>query len=260
MEEHPEFELERLKLERLKVYGKIVTVAISVIMGTLGVALINSSIQQRQLEQQRLENRAQLDLQKAKAEAEQRQAEMKYLGDYLQFALEDKADKRLRFVEYFAALTISKELQSKWEAYHSRLKTSILEAEKTKEELHAAENRGEDEKAAQLAIQLTMQQSQLAALGTPRLRTHIQTRSGKVTDAAKLVRRTLASAGYLADYEKVFDMTKRSTNLVSTNAENVEAADRILQLMQPLGLGEFAKGTDPRLERDEVHIFLTATQ
>jgi hypothetical protein len=244
MAEHPDLELERLKLERLKVYGKIVTVAISVVLGTLGVTLINSSIQRRQLEQQRLENQAQLDLQTAKAVADQRQAEMKYLGDYLQFALEDKADRRLRFVEYFAALTISKELQEKWEAYHTRLKTSILEAEKTKAELLAAEKRGEDEKAAQLAIQLSVQQSQLAALVSPRLRTHIQTRNGKVTEAATRVRRTLASAGYLADYEKVFDMTKRTTNIVSTNAENVETADRILQLVQPLGLGEFVKDTD----------------
>ncbi|MDM8522220.1 hypothetical protein QUF80_02515 [Desulfococcaceae bacterium HSG8] len=118
---------EQAKIERLKIYEKIITVFITVTIGTFGVAVINNSFQQRQLEQQRLENEAQFRLQEKKSESERRQAEMKYLGQYLHNALESDISKRLRFVEYFAMLTISPDLREKWDTYYKKLDSLLAE-------------------------------------------------------------------------------------------------------------------------------------
>lgn len=159
-----DFEIERIKLERLRIYGKIVTVLITVLFGTLGVALINSSIQKRQLEQQRLQNEAQFRLQEKKAEADRRQAEMKYLGDYLIYALENDIYKRLRFAEYFSALTISHDLQEKWKTYHDTLKSSLIEVKRREVELADAESRGDAELIASLKKDLELLRIQLQNL------------------------------------------------------------------------------------------------
>jgi hypothetical protein len=88
------------------------------------------------------------------------------------------------------------------------------------------------------------------------LHVHIQTWSGKVTPIAKRVRQELAFAGYPTDYGKVFDLTTRPTNLILTSPGNGSAAERILQVLLPLGLGQFTKDSEPNLKNDEVHIFL----
>jgi hypothetical protein len=157
-------EIERLKLERLKIYGKMITVLISVIFGTFGVALINYTIQKRQIEQQQLKNEAQLQLQEKKAEADRRQAEMKYLGDYLSYALEDSIDKRLRFAGYFSALTISPDLQAKWKNYYKNLESSLNESFKLEEELKLAERSKDPKLIAKLSRQVAAIQRQLSAL------------------------------------------------------------------------------------------------
>lgn len=74
-------EMEKIKLERLKVYGKIITVLISVGIGTFGVTFINNVIQNKRLDGQL------------------KQEEMKYLGQFLDNALVADGEKRLRFAE-----------------------------------------------------------------------------------------------------------------------------------------------------------------
>src|SRR5215813_11492826 len=101
----PNIEMERLKVERLKVYGKIATVTITVVLGTLAVAFINWLIQQRQLQLQEKKTYDELKLQQDKALTDREQGEMKYLGDYIKYALEKDPDVRLRFSQYFAKLT-----------------------------------------------------------------------------------------------------------------------------------------------------------
>jgi len=181
-----DLEIEKLKLERLKVYGNVVTVLITVIIGTFGVASMNNALQNRQLKQQQAQNESELQLQQKKtemelqlqqkkteselqlqekkAEAERQQAEMKYLGDFLTYALEEDQDKRLRFAEYFAALTISSDLQEKWKAYHTDLEALIVEAQRREEELAVAKQKGENEKVAELQKEVERLQAKLSAL------------------------------------------------------------------------------------------------
>ncbi len=160
-------ETERMKSERLKVYGKIVTVLITVALGTFGVALINDSFQKRQLEQQRMMNEAELDLQQKKAEAERRQAEMKYLGDYLKFALEDDISKRLRFAEYFAILTVSPDLQERWKVYHADMEAALAEKQQLEAELLEARQAGDNQTQGKLESQLSMLEIRLTRLEEP---------------------------------------------------------------------------------------------
>ena len=139
-------EFETLRLERFKVWKEIITVAISVLAGSVLIALINNKFQNRQLEQQKVlrdaelqlqreKEQAELKLQDAKAEAERRQAEMKYLGDFITYALADDHEKRLRFADYFAELTISKDLQERWKTYRGGINKTIEELEKKKDAL-----------------------------------------------------------------------------------------------------------------------------
>ena len=170
MPEEPEtnrLEMEQIKLERLKVYGKIATVFITVVFGTLGVAIVNSSFQNRQLEQQRLQNEAKLLMQQKKAEADRRQAEMKYLGEFLNFALEDDIYKRLRFAEYFSALTISDDLQNKWHVYYDSLNSALVEAQKREAELVAAQKAGDSKEVEKIEDQLAPLRSRLDRLEKP---------------------------------------------------------------------------------------------
>jgi hypothetical protein len=111
MPESPNIEMERLKVERLKVYGNIVTVIITVVLGTLAVAYINWLIQQRQLLLQEKKANDELNLQQDKATSDRQQAEMKYLGEYIKYALDKDQDIRLRFSQYFAKLIMDPE---KW--------------------------------------------------------------------------------------------------------------------------------------------------
>jgi hypothetical protein len=155
-------DMEKVKLERLKVYGKVVIVFLTVGLGTFGVAFINKTIQDRQLAQQDLVNEANLDLQQKKAEAELRQSEMKYLGDYLKFALEDDINRRLRFAEYFAALTTSDDLQRKWEAYRRKLEVYLEEAQEAQQELYLAQSEGNSKKIEELEYKIEKLQAKIS--------------------------------------------------------------------------------------------------
>lgn len=165
--------IEKLKLERFKVWGKIITVSVPVVFGSVLAAILNYQIQTRQLEQQRSLNEtelelqgkkeaAELKLQEAKAVADQRQAEMKYLGDFVELALTDDHTKRLRFAEYFAKLTISKELREKWEKYHEGILDTIKLLEAKKIELFKT-GLGEEEKK-KIAEEVIQLKAQLAPL------------------------------------------------------------------------------------------------
>lgn len=146
-------EIEKLKLERFKVWGKIITVTITVLIGGALVAYINCSFQMRQIEQQKLLRDAELQLQQkkedaelkiqnAKADADRRQAEMKYLGDFITYALADDHEKRLRFAEYFATLTISHGLRNKWKDYRNGIIKTMDELKAKTIELATAQKQG----------------------------------------------------------------------------------------------------------------------
>ena len=191
-------ELEKVKLERFKVWGRIITATVTVVFGSVIAAYINYEIQTRQLDQQKLLNEtklalqtkkeatelalqskkeatelalqskreaaelelqskkeaAELKLQESKARADQRQAEMKYLGEFVELALEDDHTKRLRFAEYFAKLTISGELQGKWEDYRDGISDTITLLREKKVELAKAEGEEEKRKISAEVVQL----------------------------------------------------------------------------------------------------------
>lgn len=157
-------ESENLKLERFKVWEKIITVTITVLFGSVLVAYINYSFQKRQLKQQKLIHDAELELQNAKADADRRQAEMKYLGDFITYALADDHEKRLRFADYFATLTISPELQSKWKDYRDGIIKTMNDLEAKKIELAAAQKEGGKDKVRKLEAAIERLNAQLAPL------------------------------------------------------------------------------------------------
>ncbi len=165
-------EMEKIRLERFKVWGKIITVTVSVLFGSVLGTFINISYQNRQLKQQGLLNKKELELQQerakaeialqtAKAEADQRQAEMKYLGEFVKFALEDNYDRRLRFADYFAALTLSTGLQDNWKGY----KDGIVKKQKELEDAELALATADDpEEMKKLAKVVAKKQAQANAL------------------------------------------------------------------------------------------------
>lgn len=51
--------------------------------------------------------------------------EQKYLGEFLEFALVEDIDSRLRFAHYFASVSTNPELAGKWNAYHADLLDSV---------------------------------------------------------------------------------------------------------------------------------------
>lgn len=67
---------------------------------------------------------------------------MKYLGDFITYALADDHEKRLRVAEYFATLTISPELQEKWKDYRNGIIKTMNDLEAKKIELAAAQKEG----------------------------------------------------------------------------------------------------------------------
>ncbi|TVM03817.1 MAG: hypothetical protein CV087_03490 [Candidatus Brocadia sp. WS118] len=116
---------------------------------------------------QERKEQAELNLQNAKAEAERRQAEMKYLGDFITYALADDHEKRLRFADYFAKLTISEDLQKRWGNYRDGIIATIETLEEKKEELaKEAQKEGgkNEEKVRKLESEVVRLQSQLSPL------------------------------------------------------------------------------------------------
>ncbi len=168
-------EIEKNKLERFKVWGKIIVAAITVFFGSVLVTWINRSYQNRQLERQRMLNKnelelqqekakAEIDLQTAKADADQRQAEMKYLGEFVKYALEENYDMRLRFADYFAALTLSERLQKNWQSYRDGIVRNQKELEDALLELAKAEKEKNVEKVGTYAKIVAQKQAQADAL------------------------------------------------------------------------------------------------
>ncbi|MHC4270077.1 MAG: Lcl C-terminal domain-containing protein [Planctomycetota bacterium] len=147
-------EMEKIELERFKEWRKIITVAIAVWFGSILVVLINYSIQGRQLEQQKLINKNELELQRIKAESDQLISEMKFFGNFIDHALADDHNKRLRFAEFFAKLTISGELREKWEDYSEGIRDTIKLLEEKKVELAKAINAEKKKKITTEVVQL----------------------------------------------------------------------------------------------------------
>ncbi len=132
-------EMERIKLERLKVYGKIITVLISIGIGTFGVAYINHTLQNKKLE-------GQLRKEEKKLEGQLKKEEMENLGKYLTHALEDDINKQIRFANYFAKLTISEDVQSRWKDYHKGLLDLRGEIDELEDKSNTATTEQEKEK------------------------------------------------------------------------------------------------------------------
>ncbi|MBC8554546.1 MAG: DUF1566 domain-containing protein [Candidatus Brocadiales bacterium] len=173
--EQDRLEFEKIKLERFKIWGRIITAAITVVFGSAIAAYINYQIQTRQLDQQVLLNNKELELQKkkaeadislqeARAEADRRQAEMKYLGEFTTFALEDDYNKRLRFADYFAELTLSDELKTNWQNYRQGLVDKQKEFEDTKVLLAKAKEEKNVKKVEELTTMVVQQQAQLVSI------------------------------------------------------------------------------------------------
>lgn len=127
-------ELEKIKLERLKVWGKIITVLISVGVGTFGVTVINNRLQEKQIDHQALVNEAKLQ-----------QSEMGNLGKFLDHALNKDINRRIRFADYFAKLTISDEARVRWEKYLEGLEKLQDDKEKSDKKVKEAQEAGESD-------------------------------------------------------------------------------------------------------------------
>lgn len=143
---------EQLAIERLRVFGNVITVVITVGVGTFGVAWMNADYQERQLKQQAQQNEAALALEQERTLAEIRKAEMGYLGAYVEYALEERVEKRIRFAEYFATLTVSEELGHRWMSYRDQLRGAQESERALAQQIVEAAARGEVERAADLNV------------------------------------------------------------------------------------------------------------
>jgi hypothetical protein len=61
-------------------------------------------------------------IQRKKLELDKQQREQEYLGKFIEQALDDNLEKRIRFAHYFASLTVSEGLRQKWNTYHADLR------------------------------------------------------------------------------------------------------------------------------------------
>lgn len=169
-----ELQIERYKAT-LNFWAKIIKVFIIVVGGTVLMGWINNVYQDRQLKRQEIlkekelkiqKNKSELEIQllQEKAQADRRQSEMQYLGDFLKYALEDDVNRRLRFAEYFATLTVSPDLREKWDLYHENLIALVEKSKKIEAELSNAKQSGEAEKIKALNAEITNMRSKLASL------------------------------------------------------------------------------------------------
>ena len=148
-------EMEKIKLERLKVYGKIITVLISVGLGTYGVTAVNSKLQEKQINQQGLVNEAKLQ-----------QSEMENLGKFLEHALKENINDRIRFAEYFAKVTIDEKSRGRWSKYLTDLVALRDKEKELKKELISFQKSGDYEKVKEKKIELSDIRVQTAPLAT----------------------------------------------------------------------------------------------
>ena len=68
--------------------------------------------------------------------------------------VEEDANKRLRFAEYFSSLTVSTDLREKWKAYHSSIMTQIERKNSLEIQLAKARKTGDTEHEVALYAEL----------------------------------------------------------------------------------------------------------
>ncbi len=112
-----QLEIEKIKLERFRVRGKIITVTISVLFGSVLGVVMNWFYQNKQLE----------------LEA------MKHLGEFVEYALDKDSKRRLRFAEYFATLSPSEKFRNNWTKYYGLIENKEKEFAVKEKELEAAQ-------------------------------------------------------------------------------------------------------------------------
>ncbi len=110
-------EMEKIRLEQFKVWGKIITVTVSVLLGSALGAYMNWSYQNRQLD----------------LEA------MKHLGEFVDYALVKDSEKRFRFAEYFATISPSETFKKNWESYRDLIDNKEKQLIAKEKELKAAQ-------------------------------------------------------------------------------------------------------------------------
>ncbi len=159
-------EIEKNKLERFKVWGKIIIAIITVLFGSGLGTYINYSIQSRQLKQQEFVSMSEIKQQELVNNANVQQAEMENLGKFLDHALKEEVNERIRFATYFAKVTIDEKARGRWGKYLETLETLQTDAKKLKEELIVAREAGDSQHARvkELETKLTNLQAQIEPL------------------------------------------------------------------------------------------------
>ncbi len=195
MANEKDIEMEKVKLERLKVYGKVLTVLISVCIGTFGVAYINHIIQNKRLEGQL------------------KQQEMRYLGEFLSTAIDENYETRFRFAEYFATLTSSPPLQAKWIEFRDKIEQTMTDYHVTKaslNKLQAKEHKSIIEKEEEERLETKLGVLQMKILRAPS------------TQIASIAEGPEAMASAVAEAKASAEDTKR----LAVIEERLEAAEK----------------------------------
>ncbi len=158
-------EEKKLRFEREKekwhILSNILTVLITVGIGTYGVTHINNVYQERQLKREQIFKEKEVELLEKKAVVERQKVEMQYLGQFLKHALVEDVDSRLRFAEYFANLTTTPELKQGWLSYLAVILKDKKELEEKNSNLLTTTNQQETE---QLIKDIVKLKSKLDAL------------------------------------------------------------------------------------------------
>lgn len=105
---------ERLKLYREDRAAATLRWLIGAVALTLITTVLNHSIQSRQLDLERLRNEHELHLRSI-------EVEQTYLSEFVEYALTEDIDARVRFAHYFSRISTQDDLKPAWEAYYEEL-------------------------------------------------------------------------------------------------------------------------------------------
>lgn len=154
---------DKYRIERTKIFAGVLKVLITVLIGTVGVTMINAKIQEKKIEAQARQEKSQMELLKEKAKSEERRAEIEYLGKYIEYAIERDPERRRRFAEYFATLSIS-EMKDNWETYRKLITNEQEKAQQIQAKIEEAQKAKNEKLVIKLRQELYNSQTKLRDL------------------------------------------------------------------------------------------------
>ena len=209
-----EVRLAEIELARDKArweYRKAIWVAMIASLGVsfvTGIFQYGQKVREAALEDKKFSNSLKLEESKFdfSSALELRQTSNAYLKDFLNEALGDNLERRVKFAEYFATMTEDDGLRSRWTNYHNRVNKIFLkkiEEEKTK-------SREKTEEASRLAASKLREAVLLAKI--EELENESEERSNLENELASVRGSAISSAEIIATLQREIEILKRDTS------------------------------------------------